>query len=81
MQPQPLPLFDPPPKKQRRSIPGFGYDDKVRWEKPHPPSRAVAGKVIGFTQHCTKLLIRTTDCHLITLAPTEVINTTRSRPT
>jgi hypothetical protein len=79
MRPQALPLFDPPPKFKRRNIPGFDYGDKVRWTKPKAPSRALSGKVLGFTQHCTRILIRTSDTHLITLSPDEVINTTRSK--
>ena len=78
MQAQPLPLFDPSPKKQRRGIPGFCCGDKVRWATPVPPSRALAGTVIGFTQRCTMLVIRTADCRLLTLAPEFVTNTTRT---
>lgn len=86
MQTPPLPLFGAhtrtePPRFQRRGIPGFASGDRVRWHKPQPPSHALTGKVIGFTQRCTRLVIRTADDLIVTLAPADVINTTRTPKT
>lgn len=78
MQTQSLSLFKAPAlKAERRGIPGFYRDDRVRWDAPQRPSHALTGRVIGFVQHCTKLVIRTADDHLLTLPPDAVTNMTR----
>lgn len=80
MQPQPLPLFGASAKPQRRGLAGFDYHDKLRWLAPVPPSHALSGVLIGFTQRCTLLVIRTADNCIITLKPERVINTSRLNP-